>query len=210
MSNKRPTSCHVQGWRNFKGHIPEAESDDVVAAYHKRLTSPDIAVRDAAVRMYQCCLTPTVFSALQLLSCLAIGLHSRDVMLLQAKAWLSWEHSVSSARTSSLQVWNGNQWQQTDFPNPGSKRLPLPLAAASQNVSSSDAPASAAASQSAGGSSSGEGEGAGDATQQSRPAPMSAFTAQALLECHYSHNHAFLQDPLLQVCKVSLVFTFCQ
>ncbi|DBB16553.1 TPA: hypothetical protein ACH3X3_014815 [Trebouxia sp. C0006] len=158
---------HLQplGWRNFKGHIPEAESDDVVAAYHKRLTSPDIAVRDAA-----------------------------------AKAWLSWEHSVSSARTSSLQVWNGSQWQQTDFPNPGSKRLPLPLAAASQNGGSSGAPASAAASQSAGGSSSGEGAGAGasDATQQSRPAPMSAFTAQALLECHYSHNHAFLQDPLLQ------------
>ena len=149
---------------------------------------------------------------LEPLSCLAVALRSRGVMLLQAKAWLSWEHSVSSARTSSLQVWNGSQWQQTDFPNPGSKRLPLPLAAASQNGGSSGAPASAAASQSAGGSSSGEGAGAGasDATQQSRPAPMSAFTAQALLECHYSHNHAFLQDPLLQVCKVSLVFTFCQ
>ncbi|KAL0026450.1 hypothetical protein WJX79_010832 [Trebouxia sp. C0005] len=81
---------HVQplGWHNFKGHIPKAERDDIVAAYHKRLTSPDIAVRDAA-----------------------------------AKAWLSWEHSVGSARTSSL---------------------------------------------------------------------------QALLECHYSHNHAFLRDPLLQ------------
>ena len=205
----------MQGWRNFKGHIPEAERDDIVAAYHKRLTAPDIAVRDAAVRMYQCCLTLTVFSALPL-SCPAVGLRSRDVVLLQAKAWLSWEHSVSSARTSSLQVWNGSQWQQTDFPNPGSKRLPLPLAAASQNGGSSGAPASAAASQSAGGSSSGEGAGAGagagagDATQQSRPAPMSAFTAQALLECHYSHNHAFLQDPLLQVCKASLVFTFCQ
>ena len=118
-------------------------------------------------------------------------------MLLQAKAWLSWEHSVSSTRTSSLQVWNGSQWQQTDFPNPGSNRLSLPLATASQNGGSSGAPASTEASQSAGGSSSG----AGDATQQAQPVPMSAFIAQALLECHYSHNHAFLQSPLLQVGK---------
>ncbi len=145
---------------------------------------------------------------LEQLSCHAVSLSSRNVMLLQAKAWLSWEHSVSSARTSSLQVWSGSQWQQNDFPNPGSKRLPLPLAAASQNGGSSGAPASAAASQSAGGSS--NGEGTGDATQQAQPAPMSAFTAQALLECHYSHNHAFMQDLLLQVCKASLVFTFCQ
>jgi len=143
---------------------------------------------------------------LEQLSCLAVGLSSRDAMLLQAKAWLSWEHSVSSTRTSSLQVWNGSQWQQTDFPNPGSKRLPLPLAAASQTGGSSGAPASTEASQSAGGSSSG----AGDATQQAQPAPMSAFTAQALLECHYSHNHAFLQSPLLQVGKASLMFTLCQ
>ena len=54
----------MQGWRSFKGHIPEAERDDIVAAYHKRLTSPDIAIRDAAVRMYQCCLIPLLFSAL--------------------------------------------------------------------------------------------------------------------------------------------------
>ena len=28
---------------------------------------------------------------------------------------------------------------------------------------------------------------------------MSAFTAQAILECHYSHNNAFLDEALIQV-----------
>ena len=39
----------MQGWQRFEGHVPPAERSDVVAAYHKRLTSPDTAVRDAAV-----------------------------------------------------------------------------------------------------------------------------------------------------------------
>lgn len=43
--------CYLQGWRNFEGHIPPAERGDIVAAYHQRLTSPDTAVRDAAVSL---------------------------------------------------------------------------------------------------------------------------------------------------------------
>ena len=41
----------MQGWRQFEGHIPADERADLVAAYHKRLTSEDTAVRDAAVSM---------------------------------------------------------------------------------------------------------------------------------------------------------------
>ena len=39
----------MQGWKIFEGHVAEEERGDLVAAYHKRLTSPDTAVRDAAV-----------------------------------------------------------------------------------------------------------------------------------------------------------------
>ena len=113
----------------------------------------------------------------------------------QAKAWLSWEHSVSSSRTSSLQVWSGSQWQQTDFPNPdsGRPRLPLPppqpAAAAPAGPPSQSAPASNGGSR----------HDSSSTEQAAQPPPISTFTAQALLECHYSHNAAFLQDPLLQV-----------
>lgn len=124
-------------------------------------------------------------------------------MVVQAKAWLSWEHSVSSARTGSLQVWNGSQWHQTDFPNSGSTQLPLPLAIStasqeggSRNVSDAASPSQPAVAAAAGGTNQ---AGSGDTTQQAQPAAMSAFTAQSLLECHYSHNDAFLQSPLLQV-----------
>lgn len=41
----------VQGWRQFEGHIAADERSDLVAAYHKRLTSADTAVRNAAVSM---------------------------------------------------------------------------------------------------------------------------------------------------------------
>lgn len=41
----------MQGWRQFEGHIPAGERSDLVAAYHKRLTSADTAVRDAAVSL---------------------------------------------------------------------------------------------------------------------------------------------------------------
>ena len=41
----------VQGWSRFEGHIPADERPNLVAAYHKRLTSDNTAVRDAAVSM---------------------------------------------------------------------------------------------------------------------------------------------------------------
>ena len=42
----------MQGWQNFAGHIPQEERSDLVAAYHRRLTSADTAVRDAAVGLH--------------------------------------------------------------------------------------------------------------------------------------------------------------
>ena len=118
----------------------------------------------------------------------------------QAAAWLSWEHAVSSTRTSSLQFWNGSQWQQTDFPNSDKLRRSLPLATtppaqegAIPAVPNNQAAASASPSNGAG---SRKGSSTAEAAQ---PASMSGFTAQAMLECHYSHNNAFLQEPLLQV-----------
>lgn len=42
----------AQGWRQFEGHIPADERSNLVAAYHKRLTSTDTAVRDAAVSLH--------------------------------------------------------------------------------------------------------------------------------------------------------------
>lgn len=39
----------VQGWQAFEQHVAAEERSDLVAAYHKRLTSPDPAIRDAAV-----------------------------------------------------------------------------------------------------------------------------------------------------------------
>ena len=122
------------------------------------------------------------------------------VLNVQAKAWLGWEFSVGSGRTNSLQVWNGKQWQQTDFPDRDSRHSPLPLAtnvAASQPQTATAVPAAQPAAAST--SQSGQPADAATATQTAQPAAMSAFTAQAMLECHYSHNGAFLQEPLIQV-----------
>ena len=51
MSLSEQQILNVQGWRQFEGHIPADEKANLVAAYHKRLTSQDTAVRDAAVSM---------------------------------------------------------------------------------------------------------------------------------------------------------------
>ena len=59
--------------------------------------------------------------------------------------------------------------------------------------------AAASATQPAAASNSQSGQPAAAAIQTAQPAAMSGFTAQAVLECHYSHNGAFLQEPLLQV-----------
>lgn len=39
-------------WEPYRDHIPESERGDMVAAYHRRLTSPDPAVRSAAARIW--------------------------------------------------------------------------------------------------------------------------------------------------------------
>ena len=120
--------------------------------------------------------------------------------MLQAAAWLSWEYAVSSSRTSSLQFWNGSQWQQTEFPNPDKLRPSLPLtstpptqAEAAPAAPNNQPKGSASASDDAGATANSSAEGAAQA------APISGFTAQAVLECHYSQHGAFLQEPLLQV-----------
>ena len=119
---------------------------------------------------------------------------------LQAAAWLGWEHAVSSSRTSSLQFWNGTQWQQTEFPSPDKLRKSLPLA--TTPPAQAGAPPAAPDNQPKGSASPSNGAGAGASSsveEAAQPAPMSGFTAQAMLECHYSHHGAFLQEPLLQV-----------
>lgn len=119
--------------------------------------------------------------------------------MVQAAAWLSWEYAVSSSRTSSLQFWDGSQWQQTAFPNPKKSRPSLPLTASPPTqaeaapAAPSNQPTRSALPSNGAGQSLNSTEGA------AQPAAMSGFTAQAVLECHYSHHGAFLQEPLLQV-----------
>lgn len=120
----------------------------------------------------------------------------------QAASWLSWEHAVGSSRTSSLQLWSGSQWQQSDFPSPDKLRRSL-LLATTPTPPTQDAAAPATPHKQATGSAS-PSNGAGarkgsSAEDAAQPASLSAFTAQAMLECHYSQNGAFLQEPLLQV-----------
>ncbi|MEY4473888.1 MAG: prolyl aminopeptidase, partial [Pseudomonadota bacterium] len=43
---------YPETWSEFAGHIPAAERHDLVAAYHKRLTSDDPAVRLAAAKVW--------------------------------------------------------------------------------------------------------------------------------------------------------------
>lgn len=120
--------------------------------------------------------------------------------MLQAAAWLSWEYAVSSSRTSSLQFWSGSQWQQTEFPNPDKLRPSLPLTAtpATQAEAAPAAP-HAQAEGSASASKGGAAETSSSPEGGAQAGPISGFTAQAMLECHYSHHGAFLKEPLLQV-----------
>jgi proline iminopeptidase len=43
---------YPDAWESFIAHIPEAEQDDLLAAYHRRLTSSDPQVRLAAARIW--------------------------------------------------------------------------------------------------------------------------------------------------------------
>lgn len=124
---------------------------------------------------------------------------------LQAKSWLGWEFAASSGRAEHLQWWNGSAWQQSSFPASSSDQpAPTPAANAGQrhqngaqaSASATDGSTSSSASQPSSNNSDKYA-----AANTATPAAMSSFTSQALLECHYSKQHAFLQDaPLLQVC----------
>ncbi len=46
------SELYPETWSEFAGHIPAAERHDLVAAYHKRLTSDDPAVRLAAAKVW--------------------------------------------------------------------------------------------------------------------------------------------------------------
>ena len=120
---------------------------------------------------------------------------------LQAAAWLSWEHAVSSSRTNSLQFWNGSQWRQTDFPNSDRLRRSLPLASEppTQEAAAPAAPTNQPAGSASPSNAAASRQSSSTQQEAAQPAPMSGFTSQAILECHYSHNSAFLQEPLLQV-----------
>jgi len=41
-----------ENWRDFAGHIPQAERGDLLAAYHRRLTHPDPAIHMPAARAW--------------------------------------------------------------------------------------------------------------------------------------------------------------
>lgn len=134
----------------------------------------------------------------------------KQVCVLQAKSWLGWEFAASSGRTEHLQWWDGSSWQQSSFPSSSSQQTP-PAGAmnGSQNGQSGPKSNSHAANGSANGNSpvasapsSSSGPAAATPADTAAPAAMSSFTAQAMLECHYSKHQAFMQDtPLLQVCS---------
>lgn len=46
------SALYPDAWESYLGHIPEAERGDLLAAYHKRLTSDDPAVRLAAAKTW--------------------------------------------------------------------------------------------------------------------------------------------------------------
>jgi len=46
------SELYPEGWADFVGHIPEGERDDLIDAYHRRLTSDDHAIRLAAAKAW--------------------------------------------------------------------------------------------------------------------------------------------------------------
>lgn len=85
-------SDDVQGWRQFEGHIPADERSDLVAAYHKRLTSADTAVRGAAVSV--------AFSYIQILAAVLAQLHLRKL--------------VSANRLFNITRWYSTLWHRAE------------------------------------------------------------------------------------------------
>lgn len=118
---------------------------------------------------------------------------------------MGWEMSVGFGLSTNLQRWNGHQWdpagsQPVKPPSPAS--APVNGTEHAVQPSSNGASHAAAAPQaSAQASQSGNGTDAPGSSSDSSPAPGSISTsvAQAMLECHYSFNNAFLEDePLLE------------
>ena len=121
-------------------------------------------------------------------------------MLLQARAWMGWEMGIGFGLSTTLQRWNGQAWDKA-----GAQPAAPPSPGPSANVGAASA-AAAASSPSAGASSPSTGNGAAKFSSSSSSSPppppgsISGSVAQAMLECHYSFNNAFLEDtPLLEV-----------
>lgn len=112
---------------------------------------------------------------------------------------MGWEMSVGFGLSTNLQRWNGHQWdpagsQPVKPPSPAS--APVNGTEHAVQSSSNGASHAAQASQSGNGT-----DPAGSSSSDNSPAPGSISTsvAQAMLECHYSFNNAFLEDePLLE------------
>ncbi|KAK9828219.1 hypothetical protein WJX74_003915 [Apatococcus lobatus] len=158
-------------WSSFTADLGKRELKNPLAAYHKRLTSPkDANSRDAA-----------------------------------AKAWMGWEMSVGFGLSDNLQRWNGQKWdpagsQPIKPPSPPSVLVNGTQHAAQPSSKGSPRAASAMQTPAQASASSSNSSDAGSSSSSS-PAPGSISTsvAQAMLECHYSFNNAFLEDePLLE------------
>jgi proline iminopeptidase len=46
------SELYPEGWDEFSGHVPAVERDDLIEAYHRRLTSEDPAIRLAAAKAW--------------------------------------------------------------------------------------------------------------------------------------------------------------
>ncbi|KAK9849778.1 hypothetical protein WJX84_008817 [Apatococcus fuscideae] len=116
-----------------------------------------------------------------------------------ARAWMGWEMGIGFGLSTTLQRWNGQAWDKA-----GAQPAAPPSPGPSANVGAASA-AAAASSPSAGASSPSTGNGAAKFSSSSSSSPppppgsISGSVAQAMLECHYSFNNAFLEDtPLLE------------
>lgn len=122
----------------------------------------------------------------------------------QAKAWVGWEMSVGFGLSTNLQRWNGHQWdaagsQPIKPPSPAS--VPVNGAEPAAQPSSSSPPPAASVTRTSGQVSPSSDSGSHSGSSSSPAAgTISTSVAQAMLECHYSFNNAFLEDePLLEV-----------
>ncbi len=111
---------------------------------------------------------------------------------------MGWEMSVGFGLSNNLQRWDGKKWDMQGSQE-WSPPVPDPVYSNSRPSNGSTANGASAPADS---SSNGKAE---DTTQDKGPPldGMSGSIAQAMLECHYSFNNAFLEDKPLLDEKVS-------